>query len=105
MFVTCNCRYKQNIVYKKTNSQSRFSQKTQQEMGWLGTEVFKNMITKNFLINCKFTINDVNNAIQIYGPSAPLIKGRMTAPPQIVQRIERVEVHRELLQVHKKVQL
>ena len=63
------------------------------------------MITKNFLINCKLTIDDVSNEIQIYGPPAPLIKGRMTAPSQIVQRAETVEVHREILQVHKKVQL
>ena len=33
------------------------------------------------------------------------MKGRMTAPSQIIQRAERVKIYGELLQVNKKVQL
>ena len=75
---------------KRHIARAELVRKTQQELGWPGTEVFKIMMTKNFLINCKFTIDDVNNAIKIYGLLAPLIKGRMAATSQILQRAERM---------------
>ena len=73
-------------------------------MGWPGTSVFKRLVTNNFLVNCTFTIDDINNALRTYDHPEPLAKGRMTAPPQVTYRARHVEVPKELLHI-KKIQL
>ena len=74
-------------------------------MGWPWTNVFKQLVSKNFLVDCKFTVDDINNALRIYGPPEPLAKGRMTAPPQMSHRSQHIEIPKELLHIHKKLQL
>ena len=71
-------------------------------MGWPGTSVFKRLVTNNFLVNCTFTVDDISNALRVYGPPEPLAKGRMTSPPQVTHRAQHVEVPRELLHIQKK---
>ena len=90
---------------KRQISRADLARQTQQALGWPGTNVFKQLVSKNFLVNCKFTVDDINNALRIYGPPGPLAKGRMTAPPQMSHRSQHLEIPRELLHIHKKLQL
>jgi len=82
-----------------------FARQLQQNLGWPGTKVFKNLILNNLILNCSITSDDVDRAIQIYGPPTPLLRGRMTAPPQSRHTAITQDIPKELRSIHKKIQL
>ena len=59
---------------KRQIAKADLARRTQQEMEWPGTSVFKRLVTNNFLVNCTFTVDDINNALRIYGPPSHLLK-------------------------------
>ena len=53
---------------KRQIAKADLARRTQQEMGWPRSSVFKRLVTNNFLVNCNFTTDDINNALRIYAP-------------------------------------
>ena len=63
----------------------------QAHIGWPATEDFKRIVSKNLLLNCDVTVDDISRAVAIYGQSEPMLKGKMVRRrPEHVADIPRV---------------
>ena len=50
----------------------------QEYIGWPSTTNFKKYVCKYLLVNCSTTVSNIDQALLIYGPPAPLLKEKMT---------------------------
>ena len=74
-------------------------------MGFPGNEVFKKIIQNNLIKNCPITVDDFNRALQIFGTSESILKGRMTAPSQTSHDIITTSIPQEIKNIYKNIQL
>ena len=49
----------------------------QAQIRWPSTEHFKHIVNNNLLVNCTVTADDISCAEAIYGPSVPILQGKM----------------------------
>ena len=94
-----------DLYTKKQVRLAELARKTQEQMGWPGTKKFKHIVQNNLISNCKFTVDDIDRSINIFGIPEPLIYGRMTAPSQHSHNEQTMNVPRELRMIHKKIKL
>ena len=93
-----------SLYTKKQVRLAELARATQERMGWPGTKQFKHIVQNNLILNCKFTVDDIDRSIDIFGIPEPLIYGRMTAPPQHSHNEQTVDIPSELRNIHKKNQ-
>ena len=63
----------------------------QAHIGWPATDDFKRLVSDNLLLNCDITVNNISRAVAIYGPSEPMLQGKMVRRrPEHVADIPRV---------------
>jgi len=84
---------------------AELARKLQQNMGFPGNDVFKNILQNNLIRNSPLTVDDFNRSFRIFGTSESLLKGRMTAPSQVSHKISTSSVPEELKQIHKNIKL
>jgi hypothetical protein len=81
------------------------ARKIQQQIGWPSTSHFKSIVSKQLLLNCNITIDDINRAELIYGPPTPILQGKMTRQKPQSVKIERIPLPLPISKHHKNLQL
>ena len=73
----------------------------QSRIGWPSDEDLKTFMSSGQIINCTPTPDDVTRSTAIYGPSKPILQGKMTRKrPQHVQQIPRSIIPSPVLKHH-----
>ena len=68
-------------------------------------EDFKKIIRTNGIKNCPVTIEDINAAVKIFGPSISTLKGKSTrrTPAPVIN--DYIEIPKEIMKTHKDIHL
>jgi hypothetical protein len=78
----------------------------QQLLNWPSTQKFKEIIASNQLRNCNTTVDDINRAEAIYGPTVAMLKGKTVRKrPEHTQHRTRVPIPAPILSQHREVRL
>jgi len=66
---------------------------------------FAGMVREQLLTNCPVTVQEVDNADQIFGPDLANLRGEMTRTKPECVRVEYVQILQDFVQLHKYVML
>ena len=81
------------------------ARKVQQEIGWPSTYHFKDIVSKQLLRNCKFTVDDISIDELIYGSPAPILQGKTTRVKPKFAKIEIIPPPLPIYQHHEYLHL
>jgi len=85
--------------------QAKLARKIYHNIGTPTIKNFKLLIKTNSIKNCPITIDDINNAEKIFGPSLSSLKGKSTrTKPEIVKN-DHIKIPRELVNMNKNIEL
>ena len=78
----------------------------QQLLNWPSTQNFKEIIASNQLRNCNTTVDDINRAEALYGPTVAMLKGKTVRKrTEHTQHRARVPIPAPILNHHREVRL
>ena len=66
---------------------------------------FKATLQKNMLMNCPYTVEDIDNATNIFGPDIHVLKGKTTRKQPISVRMDYVAVPHKIKTLHHNITL
>ena len=90
----------------QTKLKEQTSQENIKNFYFPGTSTFKSYVINNLIQNCDISVDDINKANIIYGPSIPNIQGQMTRRrPQAHDKIVKISLPPMAAQHHQKVSL
>jgi len=96
----------QSVGYsKKQLQQAKRARNFQAYVGYPSTHDLKNIITNNLITDCPVTIQDVDQAKKIYGPSVAILKGKTTRHTPLVVTSDYVAIPPHILSANKHVTL
>jgi hypothetical protein len=77
------------------------------KLGCPSQQQFKEIMSKNILLNCPVTVDDAKRAMLIYGPDLATIKGKTTRgkPTPHVASLQAVSIPAPILEHHREVTL
>ena len=97
--------FNKSLYNKQQIKKAESARQLQQNLGYPGNSVFKNILQNNLIINCDVTVDDFERSLKIFGTPEPLLKGCMTSPSQIQHTAVTTTIPRELKHIYKKIQL
>ena len=94
-----------SMITKRQIVNADLARNLQAGMAYLSIKDFKWVVQSNQLKDCPVSVEGVNVALKIWGPSVALLKGKTVhcTPPVVVQDI--VEVPKEIRETHTRVTL
>ena len=74
-------------------------------LGAPSVKIFKGIICANMIKNCPITIEDINNAEDIFGQDISYLKGKTTRRNLTPTRKDEIKIPNELSEKHKNIKL
>ena len=84
---------------------ARTARKLYHNVGTPTVENFKALLRSNVIQNCPVTVEDVNIAEKIFGPSVSSLKGKSTRQKPKPVRADVIEIPQELVEKHRDIEL